>query len=168
METSKNWITEYYRKYRDSLLIIACSYTGSLSDAEDLVQSVFAKALLSYEQSGSFLYWANRVMRNDWINQQKNRKRESYREEGIPDVADSSEEPLSKLIRNESKSRLAVMISELPGNQRNVMIESVYLGRTDEQIAKDYGLSETNVRQIRSRAKKALIKRREQEDGDKQ
>ena len=49
-------IAELYRQYRNSLLIIAVSYTHSLPDAEDLVQSAFTKAILSYEKGGSFLY----------------------------------------------------------------------------------------------------------------
>lgn len=49
-------IAELYRQYRHSLLIIAVSYTRSLADAEDLIQSAFTKAILSYESDGSFLF----------------------------------------------------------------------------------------------------------------
>ena len=38
------------------------------------------------------------------------------------------------------------------------MIESVYLELGDEQIAKAHAMTEANIRQIRSRAKKKLIK----------
>lgn len=44
------------------------------------------------------------------------------------------------------------------------MIESVYLELDDAQIAKAHAITEANVRQIRSRAKKALIKMMENEE----
>lgn len=65
---------------------------------------------------------------------------------------------LESLIHNEKKARLAAMIASLPLRQRTIMIESVYLELDDAQIAKAHAMTEANIRQIRSRAKKALIK----------
>ena len=161
---NKDLITEYYLKYRKSLIVIAVSYTHNLSDAEDLVQGAFVKALMSYEGTGSFLYWINRVMRNDWYNNQKRHSTKTANDE-MPDIADPSEGPLDILIKDENRRRLAKMITELPDKYRDIMIEAVYLGRTDEEIAKDHGLTAVNVRQIRSRAKK-LIQERVKKDDD--
>ena len=44
------------------------------------------------------------------------------------------------------------------------MIESVDLEFDDAQIAKAHAMTEANIRQIRSRAKKALIKMMENEE----
>lgn len=71
---------------------------------------------------------------------------------------------LESLIHNEKKARLAAMIASLPLRQRTIMIESVYLELDDAQIAKAHAITEANVRQIRSRAKKALIKMMENEE----
>ena len=71
---------------------------------------------------------------------------------------------LESLIHNEKKARLAAMIASLPLRQRTIMIESVYLELDDAQIAKAHAMTEANVRQIRSRAKKALIKMMENEE----
>ena len=71
---------------------------------------------------------------------------------------------LESLIHNEKKARLAAMIASLPLRQRTIMIESVYLEFDDAQIAKAHAMTEANIRQIRSRAKKALIKMMENEE----
>ena len=54
--------------------------------------------------------------------------------------------------------RLAAMIAALPLRQRVIMVESVYLEQSDAEIAQAHAMTVVNVRQIRSRAKKALMK----------
>jgi len=160
---SKNAIGQLYEKYRDSLMVIACSYTHNRQDAEDLVQAAFLKASLSYEPRGSFLYWCNKVMRNEFYNSVK--KAEMMADEPIDTMAlRSQDDLLLTYIHNEERAKLATMISMLPLKYREVMMDSVYLQLTDSEIAKERGTTDTNVRQIRSRAKKMLIKMREDED----
>lgn len=160
----ENMITDFYRRYRESLLIIAVSYTHSRADAEDLVQSAFTKAILSWEDEGSFLYWINKVMRNEWYSTVRKRNRETSLEE-FPDISSEEEDALEKLIRDEQRRWLAKGIAQLPERYRDIMIEYVYLGRSDEQIAEDFGTNAVNIRKIRSRAKKILTDRRKQYDG---
>ena len=57
------------------------------------------------------------------------------------------------------------MISLLPLKFREIMIDSVYLQLSNREIAENRGMSEENVRQIKSRAKKMLLKMKEEEDG---
>ena len=57
---------------------------------------------------------------------------------------------------------LAIMIADLPERYRDIMIEYVYLGRSDEQIAADHHTNAANIRKIRSRAKKMLEDRRKE------
>lgn len=154
---------QLYSRYYESLMVIACSYTHNRHTAEDLVQNAFLKAILSYKPSGSFLSWANRVIRNDFLN---SIRMEKYRADNEPETTDLADcyDLLESLIHNEKKARLAAMIASLPLRQRTIMIESVYLELGDEQIAKAHAITEANVRQIRSRAKKALIKMMENEE----
>lgn len=156
-------IAELYRQYRNSLLIIAVSYTHSLPDAEDLVQSAFTKAILSYEKGGSFLYWINKVMHNEWYSLVRKRQKEMSLED-LPTLSSSAEDPLEKLIQDSRRRQLAAMIADLPERYRDIIIEYVYLGRSDEQIAKDHGTNAANIRKIRSRAKKMLEDRRNKYD----
>ena len=66
---------------------------------------------------------------------------------------------MENLMHNEKKVRLAAMIAALPLRQRVIMVESVYLEQSDAEIAQAHAMTVVNVRQIRSRAKKALMKR---------
>ncbi len=156
-------IEQLYVKYYDSLMIIACSYTHDQATAEDLVQTMFLKALLSYEAKGSFLSWANRVLRNDFYNLVSKNKR--FIDEPFDFIQlRSQDDLLSSYIHSEERARLAAMISMLPMKYRDVMIESVYLQKDNQEIAAAYGLSPANVRQIKSRAKKLLLEMKEKEE----
>lgn len=160
-QKKKDQIAELYRQYRHSLLIIAVSYTRSLADAEDLIQSAFTKAILSYETNGSFLFWVNKVMRNEWYSIVRKRQKERSLD-GLPEISSPSPDPLEKLIQDDNRRMLAIMIADLPERYRDIMIEYVYLGRSDEQIAADHHTNAANIRKIRSRAKKMLEDRRKE------
>ena len=71
---------------------------------------------------------------------------------------------MSDYVKKEERIRLAGMISILPLRFREVMIDSVYLQLSNREIAQNRGISEENVRQIKSRAKKLLLKMKEEED----
>lgn len=158
-----NLIEIMYERYFDSLMVIACSYVHDRAEAEDLVHNVFVKAMLSYKTGGSFLYWANRVLRNEFYNTLKARKR--FMEEPFDSLKlQSQDDLLSDYIRNEERARLAAMISMLPLKYREVMMESVYLQMDNREIAALHGISQENVRQRKARARKMLIKMRGKED----
>ena len=159
----KNRIETMYQEYFTSLMVIACSYTHDRTEAEDLVQDVFVKALLSYRAGGSFLCWANRVLRNDFYNLVKKKRRIAEEPFDLLRLQ-SQDDLLSDYIQNEERVRLAAMISMLPMKYRQVMIDSVYLQLENREIAAAYSISEENVRQIKSRARKMLIKMKEEED----
>ena len=137
-------IADMYKRYYSKLMLIACSYTHDKSAAEDLVQEAFLKAILSYKPGGSFLGWANKVIRNDFL----------IEEMSLP----ACEDLLKGYIKGEERVKMVAMIASLPEKYRDVMIASVYLQEENSQIAKAYGISEENVRQIKSRAKKMLMK----------
>ena len=161
----ENFIGEMYRRYYDRLMIVACSYTHDRTKAEDLVQEAFLKAILSYRKGGSFLSWACRVIRNSFLDQYRREKR--FPEEDIDGEAEipAQEDLLADYIKGEERRRLAAMISALPLKYRDVMIQSVYLEKTDAELARMYDTTEANVRQMRSRAKKMLVAMREEDDG---
>ena len=146
-----------YQCYYVALKALASYYVKDNDVAEDLVQDVFVKALLSYRAGGSFLYWANRVLRNDFYNLVKKKRRIAEEPFDLLRLQ-SQDDLLSDYIQNEERARLAAMISMLPMKYRQVMIDSVYLQLENREIAAAYSISEENVRQIKSRARKMLIK----------
>ncbi len=148
-----------YEKYSKALYLYALSLTGNPQDAEDLLQETFVKAFLSYEATGSIKSWLIIVLRNEFFNLMRKRKREVYENETISleNEASSQSDVLDGIIKNEERKQLYLAIQKLPITMKEILIESVYLNMKDEEIALLHRTSQENVRQIRSRAKKKLI-----------
>lgn len=125
--------TTVYQQFYRPLYVYALSLSGNRADAEDLVQSTFLKALLSYEGGGSLRYWLTRVLKNEYFNLWKKRKR--LVDEGSFDLS---------LVREED----------------NILEDLIQ----DEEIGSSMGITKENVRQIRSRAKKQVMKLLEVEE----
>lgn len=96
-------IEQLYSRYYGSLMVIACSYTRDKAAAEDLVQNAFLKALLAYKPAGSFLAWANRVIRNDFLNSLRTEKYRADTEAEMLEAADCFD-LMENLMHNEKKS----------------------------------------------------------------
>ena len=147
-----------YETYAKALYLYALSLTGNTQDAEDLLQETFVKAFLSYEATGSIKYWLITVLRNEFYNLMRKRKRESL--EGEQAVLDRivlfESDVLDKIIENDDRRQLYLAIRALPITMREVLMESTYLHMKDDEIATLHHLTLENVRQIRSRAKKKL------------
>ena len=144
-----------YEARRRPLLLYAYALCGSREEAEDLVQSAFLKALLSYRATGSLDHWLVKVLRNEFLNQWRDRSRRG--EEDLPEhLADPSPTLPEQLIADEEKRRLYSAIARLPVLQRSILLDSVYFGLTDSEIADTHHITRENVRQLRSRAKRRL------------
>ena len=148
-----------YETYYKALYLYALSLTGNPQDAEDLLQETFVKAFLSYEAKGSIKSWLIIVLRNEYYNLIRKRKREVYENETLSLEKEASHESdvLENIIQNEERRQLYLAIQKLPIMMQEILIESVYLNISDKEIALLHRTSQENVRQIRSRAKKKLI-----------
>lgn len=148
-----------YEKYYKALYLYALSLTGNPQDAEDLLQETFVKAFLSYKATGSIKSWLIIVLRNEFFNLMRKRKREVYENSSLSLENASSYEVdlLENIILNEERKQLCLAIRNLPMTMQEILIESVYFDMRDEEIALLHRMSQENVRQIRSRAKKKLI-----------
>ena len=148
-----------YEKYRKELYFYALSLTGNIADAEDLLQEAFLKAFLSYEATGSIKYWLITVVKHEFFNLQRKRKKESnddINQSSSPDV-------LEGIIENEERRQLYLAIQKLPSTMKEILIQSVYLHLSDKEIADLNKITQENVRQIKSRAKKKLLQILEEE-----
>ena len=151
---------EIYEKYYKALYLYALSLTGNSQDAEDLLQETFVKAFLSYKATGSIKSWLIIVLRNEYFNLVRKRKREVYGDATTLDLENKAayeSNILDSIIQNEERRQLYLAIRKLPITMQEVLIESVYLNMKDDEIALLHQTSQENVRQIRSRAKKKLI-----------
>ena len=124
-----------YRRWYRPLLLYAFSLTGEQAAAEDLVQSAFAKALLSYRSGGSIQAWLMRVLRNEFISQKRKTK---YEVQEMPpeEHLGGGEDPLELLLRQEEQRRIYEAVLSLPGKYREVLLQSAVVGLRDEEIAR--------------------------------
>ena len=153
----KQW-KELCEQYYRPLYLYALSLTKSRQDAEDLLQETFTKACLSYQAGGSLKAWLITVLRNEFLNLQRRRKKELLDDgETVLNHTPTSDDPLDNLIREEERRMLFQAIRQLPTSMKTVLIESVYFQMKDDEIAALHGLTPENVRKIRSRAKKKLL-----------
>ena len=161
------WKSIYERFYRP-LYLYALSLCRNRDDAEDLVQSTFLKAFLSYEEGGSIRYWLTKVLQNEYYNLFQRRKR-LVSEAGYPwdQVPDPKQEEalLAQLIAEEQKRYLFQAVMKLNLTAKEVMLSSVYFGLSDEEIGRQLELTTDNVRKIRSRARKQLAQKMEERYG---
>uniref|UniRef100_UPI004056C114 RNA polymerase sigma factor n=1 Tax=Agathobacter sp. TaxID=2021311 RepID=UPI004056C114 len=67
---------QIYDTYKKALYLYALSLAKNTQDAEDLLQETFVKAYLSYRNTGSIKYWLVTVLRNEFYNLQRKRKKE--------------------------------------------------------------------------------------------
>ncbi|MBQ8518520.1 MAG: RNA polymerase sigma factor [Agathobacter sp.] len=148
-----------YEKYSKALYLYALSLTGNPQDAEDLLQETFVKAFLSYEATGSIKSWLIIVLRNEFFNLMRKRKREMYENPSLSleNIAFCEFDLLDNIIQDEERKQLYLAIRKLPITMQEILIESVYLNMRDEEIAILHRTSQENVRQIRSRARKKII-----------
>lgn len=148
-----------YQMYQKPLFLYALSLTKNIQDAEDLLQETFVKAFLSYESKGSLKFWLITVLKHEFLNLCRKRKREVLDdgEKKLGHESTDEKDMLEKVIEQEERRRLFYAIQELPESSKEILMESIYFHIDDEEIANMHGISRENVRKIRSRAKQRLI-----------
>lgn len=155
-----------YEKYYRPLYLYALSLCKNAADADDLVQSTFLKAFLSYKEGGSIGYWLTKVLQNEYYNLCRRRKKLlSEGEVCWEQLADQGPGVLERLIQEEEKRYLFECILELGDAQKAVLLGSIYFGLSDDELGRQLQLSRDNVRQLRSRARKRIRRKMEERYG---
>lgn len=148
-----------YQMYQKPLFLYAFSFTKNLQDAEDLLQETFIKAFLSYQSTGSIKCWLITVLKHEFLNLCRKRKKEvlDNGEETLNNRPSEGKDILEYMVEQEERRRLFQAIQKLPIASKEILIESVYFHLQDGEIAQMHGISRENVRKIRSRAKAKLL-----------
>lgn len=147
---------QYYRKHYRSLFLFALSFTKNKEDAEDLVANAFLKAILSYKE-GNFKAWICTVIRNEFLNLCKSRKRFISDTEFEIEWIESPENILKNYIQQEEKRWLYQQIYLLPAKERQILVLSTFHEMSDQDIANVLGFSVSNVRVIKHRTRQKLM-----------
>lgn len=147
-----------YHKYYQSLFLYAISLTKSVADAQDLVAETFLKAILNYDDSiTNIKSWLIKVLRNLFVDHY--RKRHKIIDEGKIKIEwlEDSYDVMKEIIKEDQKRWLYDKIYKLQIKEREVMLMSLTLHMSDEEISEITALSESNIRVIRHRVKLKLI-----------
>ena len=150
----------YLQKYEKLVVANAGNFVDDQL-AEDVAQDTFLKMYehLDYLEDDKIKSWLIVVLKNEFLNLLRKRKREVHESSlfSLENVVSYEDNLLDNIIQNEERKQLYFAIQKLPITMREILIESVYLNMRDEEIALLHRTSQENVRQIRSRAKKKLI-----------
>jgi RNA polymerase sigma factor (sigma-70 family) len=147
----KSELETAYRRHRGGFLAWAQRATRSLTDAEDLVQEAFAKALANAESLSAvddlaawlFASVRNRV-RDHW------RRNETRKKAGETEVSSATIAeivaaagfgPAELVVEAELLEALSDAIEELPPEQRMVIEAQVLDGMTFKELSQSSGLS---------------------------
>ena len=144
-------ITELYTRYRSELLGYCCRICGNMSDAEDLLQETFIKALshldlledLNEKQRRAWLY---KVARNLFYDSCRRRTLEIN---SLPQAEEADDGGFSEV-------ETAMILSALPPELSRLFARRYLDGCTSKELAEEYGLSPSGVRAALSRARKLL------------
>ena len=157
-------LRQFYRRYSGEIYLYLYSLCKSRETAEDLMQEVFLKALLSLSaQNENLRAWLYKVARNACFNELRNRKREVKMDPAAgadiyaAGAVEKSQDSLTDiLIRNEQKKMLYEAMLKLPDRQREILELFYFSEMSMKQIAEIMKLTPQNVRVLAYRAKKQL------------
>ena len=165
MLMDRDILRQFYRRYSREIYLYLYSLCKSRETAEDLMQEVFLKALLSLpDQNENLRAWLYKVARNACFNELRNRKRE-LQSEHIEDISASARESLQEnssdnlvdeLIRSEQRRFLYEAMLKLPDRQREILELFYFSELSIKEIAEIMRLTSQNVRVLAYRAKKKL------------
>ncbi len=157
-------VSRYRHKVYTTILVIV----KDPSEAEDLLQDTFIKALKTiqngkYNEEGKFLPWITRIAHNISIDHFRKSRRfptTSVEEEYQgADFSFQEESYESRQIRQENQARLKELIRSLPHTQREVLMMRHYMKMSFQEIADTTGVS---INTALGRMRYALINLRKQ------
>ena len=147
----------------DSLYNFARWLVHNSSDAEDLVQETYLKALRSFDsfQSGSnFRAWMFRILKNTFLSSCSTLERRMtdamVSEEGGPELAVDMETPETILMNHSDSQRLQRAIDDLPLHYREALLLCEVEGMLYQEIAEILSIPIGTVMSRLARARKSV------------
>ena len=137
---------------------VAYHTTGNQQDAEDLLQDTYLKLWTKRDdlppeaQTEAYLITLMRNLYRDQRRLKSNIVHETYEPDKSYEPYEEEEEAL------DNRAELRSLIDRLPDKQRAVIKAHIVDDKTYEEIQRDTGLSNGNIRVIISRAKQTIIK----------
>ena len=167
-------LTQIAKQFETYLLMVAKTRIGNTLQAKFGASDILQISLLEARESiaefngdseNEIRHWLKRIVVNNLLDQSKQytgtHKRSLERENqlGLLDFQSGQDTPSVMIRREESDAELKRLVGELPERQRFVIEARHRFGLSYGDIAKQLGISESNARQLWSRAAKQLRER---------
>jgi len=162
---SKEALARIYEKHLNSMLTLATGLLNNTSEAQDVVHDVFvsfAKSAGGFQVRGSLGgYLATSVVNR--VRDRKRRLRRQASRDAAFCVSNESPEPDQMVIFTEQANRLNQAISQLPDDQREVVLLRLTAGMKFRDIAK---LQQISINTAQGRYRYGLDKLRSMLNGE--
>jgi len=162
-------LDELVRDTAPRLYRLAARLTGSLADAEEVLQESYLRACTQLGDGGfggrsALSTWLYRIVVNASLDALRARRRRGAREERVAELdLDTVLDPEASLEARAALRELSEWMEDLPVEQRTVLVLKEIEGRTSAEIAALLGCSEGAVEQRLVRARTFLRERRRHE-----
>ncbi|WJH37207.1 RNA polymerase sigma-70 factor [Paenibacillus sp. CC-CFT747] len=148
---------ELYTKYKRLLFKLAYQLTGSVSDAEDVVQDVFLKVYdVPEDKLAEPKAYLCKMVTNRCrdLHKSAHKRREEYFGEWLPEpFLSSNEDSMESVVRDDLLSyAMMALLERLTPSERSVFVLREALGFDYQEIATLVEKSEANCRKLFSRA----------------
>jgi RNA polymerase sigma-70 factor (ECF subfamily) len=164
---SKDALRHIYEKYKDDLVTLAAALLTDVSSAEDVVHDVFVcfiKSSQRFRLTGSLKGYLATCVANGARNKNRARqKRLSYGLNEADRVSSNSNNPDAAVIFGEELRQLSSALSQLPYEQREVLLLHSYSGLKFRTIAGSLGVS---INTVQGRYRYALDRLRSMLNGE--
>lgn len=158
-------LKELYHRYGQEIYRYLYTICRNRSMAEDIMQDVFCKALISLPSSHvNARAWLYMVGRNLLLNEMKKQKRQVYSDNQEERGADANKyvdsisdcDPEEQTLKKEERDMLINALLSLDTRKREILILSYFEHFTLKEAAVIMGISYENVRILSMRAKREL------------
>ncbi len=114
---------ELNRLYREALMRFCWGYLGRIEEAEDAVQDVTCKVLSASDVPDDFRPWLYKITRNHCLNllRQRAYRKDAQNLPGVSQVYEALTGQLTRMVKDEARSRLTEMVQALDESQREVL-----------------------------------------------
>ena len=152
VETSPDWHGQFIQENLRRIFLQIYRMVGDSSDAQDLTQEVFIKALQRSDQikeGDKATHWLSRIATNTAIDFLRKKGRIAFSElEELPEPVRASrdESPEERLLRSEQRTYLEAGLRQLSERERVALLLRDVEGLPAEEVAKHLNCSKATVR----------------------
>lgn len=153
----KEAFSQLYERYRSSIYGYCVRLLGDKHRAEDALQDTFLKAhqgVGMLNDKSAFRPWLFTIARNTSFSAMKKSREHEDAEE---DDAIDDESPLEKVMADDRRDILGVLVASLKPTYREVILLREYEGLSYEEIAEIVGISVSIVRARLLKSRRALV-----------